>query len=379
MKAKKYMALILFFIILTGMTACTGNSPSNFTSGPVSESESALPSQEEENVIGQIYLYGERHAEDIILEKELELWYDYYHNDGMRHLFLELSYFTAEFLNIWMQSDDDEILDMVYYEWRGTLSYTPSVKEFYRQIKSNCPETIFHGTDVGHQYFSTGKSYLEYLAQNNLADSTFYVLAQEAIDQGRHYITQSDEIYRENKMAENFIREFDALAGESIMGIYGAGHTRLDTMDSTNSVPCMGNQLQEHYGNIIYSEDLSLIVPLIEPTTDSITINDREYAALYYGTQDMSWSEDYSFREFWYLENAYDDFKDMVKTVYVIPYDNYPMPVEAGQVFVIDDTKKDGSVIRMYYRSDGNEWDGLLITEGFTIPESNPENITSEE
>jgi len=379
MKVKKYMALILFFIILTGMTACTGNSPSNFASGSVTESESSLPSQEEENVIGQIYLYGEIHAEDIILEKELELWYDYYHNDGMRHLFVELSYFTAEFLNIWMQSDDDDILDMVYNDWVSTPSHTPSVKEFYRQIKSNCPETIFHGTDVGHQYFTTGNSYLKYLAQNNLTDSTFYVLAQEAIAQGRHYVTQSDEIYRENKMAENFIREFDALAGESIMGIYGAAHTGLDSMDFSGSVPCMGNQLQKHYGNIIYSEDLSLIVPMIEPMADSITINDKEYAALYYGTQDLSGFKDYSWREFWRLENAYDDFKDMVKTGNVLPYDNYPMPVVTGQVFVIDYTKTDGSVIREYHRSDGNEWKGKFITEEFTVPESNPENITSEE
>jgi len=330
-------------------------------------------------VIGQIYLYGEIHAEDIILEKELELWYDYYHNDGMRHLFVELPYFTAEFLNIWMQSDNDDILDIVYNDWARTLSHTPSVKEFYKQIKSSCPETIFHGTDLGHQYFTTGKSYLEYLAQNNLTDSTFYVLAQESIAQGKHYETRSDDIYRENKMAENFIREFDALAGESIMGIYGAKHTGLDAMDSTDSVPCMGNQLQEHYGNIIYSEDLSLIVPMIEPMADSITINDKEYAALNYGTQNMNWSKDYSFREFWHLENAYDDFKDMVKTGNVLPYDDYPMPVEAGQVFVIDYTKTDGSVIRKYYRSDGNEWKGKFITEEFTVPESNPENIMSEE
>ena len=34
----------------------------------------------------------------------------------------------------------------------------------------------------------------------------------------------SDDIYRENKMTENFIRAFDALDGKKIMGIYGASH-----------------------------------------------------------------------------------------------------------------------------------------------------------
>lgn len=39
----------------------------------------------------------------------------------------------------------------------------------------------------------------------------------------------------------------------------------------------------------------------------------------------------------------------------VLPYNNYPMLIETGQVFIIDYTKKDGSIERMYYRSDGNE------------------------
>lgn len=62
---------------------------------------------------GQIYLYGESHGVEEILNKEVELWCDYYHNENMRHLFIEMPYYTAEFLNIWMQSDSNDILDLV--------------------------------------------------------------------------------------------------------------------------------------------------------------------------------------------------------------------------------------------------------------------------
>ncbi|MBU5427595.1 hypothetical protein KQI41_14495 [Tissierella pigra] len=48
-------------------------------------------------------------------------------------------------------------------------------------------------------------------------------------------------------------------------------------------------------------------------------------------------------------------------------YDDYPMLIETGQVFVIDYTKTDGSVERLYYRSDGYIWNGLPSTENFTI------------
>lgn len=80
----------------------------------------------------------------------------------MRHLFVELSYYTAEFLNIWMQSDNDNILELVYNDWNGTALYNPYTKEFFKNIKNKCPETIFHGTDVGHQYHSTGERFLLY-------------------------------------------------------------------------------------------------------------------------------------------------------------------------------------------------------------------------
>ena len=51
----------------------------------------------------------------------------------------------------------------------------------------------------------------------------------------------------------------------------------------------------------------------------------------------------------------------------MLPYDNYPMNLEAGEVFVIDYTKTDGSVVRRYYRSDGRLWEDRPVTEEFTV------------
>ena len=348
--------LAIVLIIIPALSACSNK--------PLQAEVSAPPSQSQ----GQIYLYGEQHGVEQILNKEFELWQDYYQNKNMRHLFIESPYYTAEFLNIWMQSDNDDIFNEVYEDWTGSASYNPNVKDFYKKIKSECPETIFHGTDVGHQYDTTGERFLMYLEAHDMKGSEQYTLAQEAIEQGKYFYEHSDDVYRENKMAENFIREFDKLSGENVMGIYGGAHTGLDAMNCTNSVPCMANQLKQRYGDVIHSEDLTYLANDAEPSrVDKIAVNGKEYEAPYFGKEDMSWSDDYAYREFWRLENAYEDFKDKPKTDNDLPYNNYPMQIETGQVFVIDYTKKDGSVERVYYRSDGLVWNGMTSTEEFTL------------
>ena len=103
---------------------------------------------------------------------------------------------------------------------------------------------------------------------------------------------------------------------------------------------------------------------------DTLQIKGKEYTASYFGKMDLSAIfPDYQYREFWRLENAYNDFKDCPTTGNVLPYNNYPMEIEKGQVFVIEYTKTDGSVIREYHRADGNTWQGSLVTEEFSIEE----------
>lgn len=175
------LALIVILVV-SSLTACD-----NSTAGKTA-SKSAQPTKDVPVVAqasGSIYLYGEAHGVAKILDKEYKLWSQYYHNEGMRHLFVELPYFTAEYLNLWMQSDNDDILEEIYDDWERTRSHNPDVKEFYKKIKSECPETIFHGTDIGHQYETTGSRYLSYLVANDLGESEKYTLSMEAIRQGR--------------------------------------------------------------------------------------------------------------------------------------------------------------------------------------------------
>ncbi len=221
--------------------------------------------------------------------------------------------------------------------------------------------------DVGHQHDTIGKRFLEYLERNGLKDSAKYSLTLEGIEQGRLFYDRADDIYRENKMTENFIRAFDQLDGKDVMGIYGGAHTGLDAMNFTGEVPSMANQLKKRYGDHVHSEDISWIRADIAPSrVDAIEVNGRLYEASYFGREELTGFKDYAFREFWRLGNAYDDFEDSPKTGDILPYSNYPMAIETGQVFVIDYTKIDGSVARTFYRSDGNEWEGVPATENFT-------------
>ena len=154
MRYVKEFAVVLALLMLAG---CAGK--------PVQESPVAT---DEGIPAGQIYLYGEIHGIAAIEEYEAERWKECYER-GMRHLFVELSHYTAQWLNLWMDAEDDEILEQLHQDWESTLSSGAETLDFYRTIKEQCPETVFHGTDVGHQYDSTGARYQDYLEERGLA------------------------------------------------------------------------------------------------------------------------------------------------------------------------------------------------------------------
>ena len=55
------------------------------------------------------------------------------------------------------------------------------------------------------------------------------------------------------------------------------------------------------------------------------------------------------------MENAYDDFKDKASTGEILPYCNFPIYVDPGQVFVVDNHVRDDSFVkRKYFVSDGS-------------------------
>lgn len=317
---------------------------------------------------GNIYLFGESHGNEKILIKEFELWSDYY-KKGMRDLFVELPYYTAEFLNIWMNEDNDKILEENRADSSGTASDTPYNIEFYKKIKEHCPETIFHGTDVGHQFDTTGYRFLNYLKNNNLDKTEKYELTLEAINQGKYYYTPPKKsLYRENKMVENFIREIKKLKNKDIMGIYGAAHTGLNDLNHTNEIPNMAKQLNSLLISNIISTDLRYIAKEIDPLRiDEIIINNKSYQASYYGKQELNGFKNFNFREFWCIEDSYNDFKNNKRKKDFLPYRNFPMNVELQKIYMIKYVDLEGISTIHYYVSEGKKWKNKLTTEEINI------------
>lgn len=200
---------------------------------------------------GHIYLFGERyHGDAGVIREELEIWGAFYAL-GHRHLFEELPYFTAALLNEWMADDSDAILDKLYQEWEGTDLYNPATWNYYRTIKKNYPETIFHGTDVGHLYSRTGSRYLKKLIEEGKGETEEYTLAKENIEQGRKYYKTMDGAYREKCMLENFLREYESIKGETIVGFYGGAHLWPGKSQYAES-DTMGEMLKNRLGDIYH-------------------------------------------------------------------------------------------------------------------------------
>ena len=83
----------------------------------------------------QIMLYGEAHGFREYYDIEFECWKELY-GKGCRDLFVELPYYSAEFLNIWMHEDNDELIDQFFEEIQGTQSAVDEYNDFLHEIKS---------------------------------------------------------------------------------------------------------------------------------------------------------------------------------------------------------------------------------------------------
>ena len=187
----------------------------------------------------KIELYGEFHSVKDLYDIEYRIWKDNY-DKGERVLFYETPYYSAEFLNLWLRADNDDILNQYYQDLEGTQAHNKHFKKFLLKIKANCPETIFVGTDVGHQNETTGQRYLEYLEANGLTDSENYKLTKECMKQGDEYyeLLSEDEMspgadfLREEYMIYNFLEAYERVGKIKITGFYGNHHT--DTQNESN-------------------------------------------------------------------------------------------------------------------------------------------------
>ena len=329
--------------------------------------EPASPSEPEESDVpekarnGKILLYGEFHGNQLHYERELALWSECY-GEGMLDLILETPCYTAEYLNRWLRAESDEILDRLFLDYQGTLWDTPSHRAFFQAIKETCPETVFHGVDVGMNT-DRGWRYIHLLEAEGLRDDPSYTRARECLAQGRTYssktVSYAGAQYRDDCLAENFAAVFDNLNGRDVMGIFGCFHINGD--DSARPSPeyaTMLDQLLRRYPEAIE-------IKTFPPVMETLTAAGREYSAEY-GGMTASYRTGYAPRRFWKLADAYEDFKNCPLTgEYFL---SLPFPEEIGQVYVIERQLEDGTVSVRYYRSDGSWMEGYWMAEEF-LPE----------
>jgi len=328
-----------------------------------------------EKSTGQIFLYGEIHGVPRILNKQLEIWRNYYHNRNMRHMFIEFPYFTAEFLNMWMQSENDDILYKLFDDWVGSCWHSPHVLMFFKTIKNDFPETIFHGVDILVWHAPTGIRFLQHLKDNNMQGTEQYLMTLETLKQGERFYDQGnfDFEFRVTAMTENFIRAFDRLGDQNVMGIFGKAHISLGyRVLGLPDIPTLAERLRERYGDSVHAMDLAWLTLLIDPIKiDIISLNGVDYEVSYFGTCSAIF-RDVVLRSFWRLENAYDDFSGSPTNGDWIPFNDYPMVIKMNQVIIVDFMFTDGSIERVFFRSSEGEYlhgipNGLPITIGFSV------------
>lgn len=191
-----------------------------------------------------ITLVGEAHYIKKIQDIELELYRDFYEKGG-RHLFVEYGYAWGSYMN-WIMKQDCSFSSMMD-DIPETNIY------FFQAIKDNFPETIFHGIDA--ELSTIGEPWLQYLKDKNLGTEDEYNTILEVIEQGKtvhsHYGYNKD-VYREEYLTKNFIREYEKLKGQPIFGIFGSAHTSKTVM-RLRDLPTMGMNLEKkgiHYTEI---------------------------------------------------------------------------------------------------------------------------------
>jgi len=361
---KRFLLILSLLIVASVFVACGDDHDHNNYSG-YEVHEELSPST------GRIFMFGERHGNQTTMRRQLEIWGEFYHNNGMRHLFVELPYFAAEFLNIWMQAEDDTILLELFEDWRGTSLHVPYTLDFYRTIKADFPETIFHGTDVGHAADSTGQRFLRHLRDNGLTDGEQYRITNENIAQFRHFDSVGDHTLRSSVYKpQNFTREFDRLGNQDIMAIHGAGHVHFGYFDGRVGMPTLAYALQQRYGDNIEIFDMTRYALVAEPQQiDIITINNTDFSAPFFGRRYINFTTADGrlilWREFWRLEEAYPHFADSPLTGNVLPFTNFPFVAEVGQVFVVDYGYSDGTTERQYLRASGEYWQNMPVAQEF--------------
>ncbi len=375
---KKVRYLISLLLVLTLILCACGN-----TADKTSKEENVITGEEnrtdnegtEENNVEKlkpgILLCGEMHSDQTCIDNELKRWGEFYAK-GARHLFMEQTYALIGYINEWMHVDSDDILEEVFADLTGTAACSPQMMDFFRRIKKDYPETIFHSTDIGHQYASTGARYVKKLEDEGKKDTEEYKRAVENNESGEkfyaigNYETIESANFREQKMVEYFIKEYEALSDEFVMGIYGWGHMEIESTHCyCGSDPQLVNQLIDKYGDLVQVEGMTWIDPV---STEKVVINGKEYDAEYYGEFDISaYGLDIEKYRIWKIDNAYEDLKNSPS------YDDYfyvcdcPFKVQDNEIYLIEYIYFGGEIERIAYKSDIVDYDGSPALHGISV------------
>ena len=334
------------------------------------------PMQENADPAGLIYLYGENHYHPVCMEKELSAWRELYDN-GARHLFIEYSYAYAQRLNAWMQADGDELLSWLWSEEEDTLDSDPVeallLFDFYKAVKQHCPGTVFHGTDIEHEYDTLGAEYLAVLEAAGKQDSMEYARTVLTCEQGKqaHLNGETDEGYRfrETCLVDNFIWELEQLEPQTVMGIYGFTHVEGVVTEHQKSLAGDANmaaQLAERYGDRIVCTCLSLARNSARTADPAgpVTLNGKTYETAYVGEHDLSmWAIPYQYVVYWRLKDSWSDFEEAPAGGTLNPLlsacDRKQFAISS--VYFADCTAWDGTVERFFFRTgSGSMFDPVI-------------------
>ena len=311
-----------------------------------------------------IHLYGEVHGLDAHFIHHFYRWKYYYTYHGMRHLFIEMPFYHSFLLNLWMEEEDDKILQFLFDDIRGQYADTATRWDFYQRIKAELPNTIFHGVDMGipggplakfmfHEHVLEDSDEFNIIQDNIMITQFFYDRFQQSL------------AFRSVVMSRNFATLFNRLNNESVMGIFGAAHVEFgEYYYFVGGGTTLASLLAEKFGyDNIHSTNL-LYLPGVP---DVIEIAGIEHSAMFFGGLDLSyWRVDSpSIRfAFWRLDNP-QVFKGFTYTGGAWPTDRMPIRAEIGQVFAIEYTLRDGAANMVILRASGHyiNYDVPVISE----------------
>ena len=362
---------------------------------PVEESTGVFQASEETTLVsappvgtfnGTAHFYGELHGDPQLIAFQLARWGYYYENHGMRHLLMELPFFSAAFLNVWMQADDDSILDAWLADIRGTAMDVSYTRDFLVAIKANYPETVFHGTDVGHQQ-GQGVRFLAHLRSEGLEGTEIYEQTLLNMAQGRrHRAEEGTHISRVTDKFDNIVEVLNSLPNENIMGaFFGIAHMSLGYYDGLIAPGqlTVAQRLVDQFGDQIQIRDITpyrvrpaaIMLDEVVGTPVRITVEGIVFDAKYYGTDGpLEFAIGRFHRLFFRLDDGYEHFSEHERNGDFLPHhENFLMPVGEDEVFLTLLRFMDGTELPLFYRTSQELFRGLPTTVGFAVDD--PESV----